>query len=213
MKEIGRALLIVLVLLIAVLLIGDLIVKSVAESRMEAAMQSSLDLSSRPDVTVKGWPFVVRAVQGDFASVIVVADEVDAQGIDLRDVRLQFEDVRFSLGQILSGDERRVGVGRGQGTATLSAGELNSELRDRGVPATVDLKNGRAVVSSADGNVETAAAVSVDSGRLVIAPEEGLETLTFDLPEFTEGVTYTSARVEGAKAILRVEMGPTTIEF
>jgi hypothetical protein len=212
-KTLGKILLIILIIFLAVLLVGDLVVKSIAENRMESAMQSSLELSSRPEVTIKGWPFFVKAVQGNFASVIVVADGVRAQGIDLRDVRLQFDNVRFSLSKILSGDERRVRVGRGQGTASITAAELTSALIDRDVPATVDINNGRVVVNSSELDVEAAAGVGVDSGQLLITPEGGLETLEFALPAFTEGVTYTSARIEGSRIIVEVEIGPTTLVF
>jgi hypothetical protein len=213
MKTLGRVLLVILVVLAGVLIVGDIIVKSVAERRMEEAMQTSLNLSSRPDVTVKGWPFILRAMQGEFSSVIVVADGVKAQGLDLRDVRLEFEKVRFSLPQIVSGNERRVRVGSGEGTAELTASELNDALNKRGIPAMVDFADGRVIVNSTQLNVAANAGVSVDSGRLLITPEGGLETLEFELPLFTDGVTYSSARIQGSRAILRVEIGPTTLVF
>jgi hypothetical protein len=213
MKTLGRVLLVILVVLAGVLIVGDIIVKSVAERRMEEAMQTSLNLSSRPDVTVKGWPFILRAMQGEFSSVIVVADGVKAQGVDLRDVRLEFEKVRFSLPQIVSGNERRVRVGSGEGTAELTASELNDALNKRGIPAMVDFADGRVIVNSTQLNVAANAGVSVDSGRLLITPEGGLETLEFELPLFTDGVTYSSARIQGSRAILRVEIGPTTLVF
>jgi hypothetical protein len=213
MKSLGRVLLVIFVLVVGVLIVGDLVVKSVAERRMEAAMQSSLDLSSRPEVTVRGWPFIVRAIQGEFSSVIVVADGIEARGVDLRDVRIEFERVRFSLPQIVSGDERRVRIGRGEGSAQLTASELNSALQERNIPATVDFSGDRVLVTSTDLGVDVAADVTVDSGRLVISPEGGLQPLEFELPSFTEGLTYTSARVQGSRAILRVEIGPTTLVF
>jgi hypothetical protein len=213
MKTLGRVLLVILVVLAGVLIVGDIIVKSVAEQRMEEAMQTSLNLSSRPDVTVKGWPFILRAMQGEFSSVIVVADGVKAQGVDLRDVRLEFEKVRFSLPQIVSGNERRVRVGSGEGTAELTASELNDALNKRGIPAMVDFADGRVIVNSTQLNVAANAGVSIDSGRLLITPEGGLETLEFELPLFTDGVTYSSARIQGSRAILRVEIGPTTLVF
>jgi hypothetical protein len=213
MSTLGRILLITLVVLAGVLIVGDIVVKSIAERRMEEAMEDALDLSSRPDVTVKGWPFILRAIQGEFSSVIVVADGVRAQGVDLRDVRLEFERVRFSLPQIVSGNERRVQVGRGKGTASLSAGELNEVLSNRGVPVTVDFTDGRVIVNSTQLNVAANAGVGIESGRLLITPEDGLETLEFELPEFAHGVTYSSARIKGSRAILSVEIGPTTLVF
>jgi hypothetical protein len=213
MKTLGRVLLVILVVLAGILIVGDIVVKSVAERRMEEAMQTSLNLSSRPDVTVKGWPFILRAMQGEFSSIIVVADGVRAQGLDLRDVRLEFEKVRFSLPQIVSGNERRVRVGRGEGTAELTASELNDALKKRDIPAMVDFTDGRVIVNSTQLNLAANGGVSVDSGRLLVTPEGGLETLEFELPMFTDGVTYSSARIQGSRAILRVEIGPTTLVF
>ena len=213
MKSLGKVLLVILLVSLFVLLVGDLVVKSIAEDRMESALQSSFEFSSRPEVTIKGWPFVVRVIQGNLASVIVVADGVRARGIDLRDVRLQFDDVRFTLEKILWGDDRRVRVGRGEGTASITAAELNSVLSDRDVPATVDFNNGSTVVNSSELNVEAAAGVGVDADRLLITPEGGLKTIEFSLPAFAEGVTYTSARVEGSRLIIEVETGPTTLVF
>jgi DUF2993 family protein len=207
-----RFLVVVLVLLLAIA-IADVALKSLAERRIEGAIQEELDLTSRPEVTIRGWPFIVRVLRGEFNSVIVVADGISARGLDLRDIRLEFHDVRFSLGQIILGDERRVRVDRAAGTAAVTAGELNSELRARDVPATVDFIDGQVVVSSTELNVGASAAVSIDSGRLVVTPEGGLDPLTFDLPQFTKSVTYRSVRIEDARAILRVEIGPTTLEF
>jgi hypothetical protein len=207
-----RFLVVVLVLLLAIA-IADVALKSLAERRIEGALQEELDLTSRPEVTIRGWPFIVRVLRGEFNSVIVVADGISARGLDLRDIRLEFHDVRFSLGQIILGDERRVRVDRAAGTAAVTAGELNSELRARDVPATVDFIDGQVVVSSTELNVGAAAAVGIDSGRLVVTPEGGLDPLSFDLPQFTKSVTYRSVRVEDARAILRVEIGPTTLEF
>jgi hypothetical protein len=207
-----RFLVVVLVLLLAIA-IADVALKSLAERRIEGAIQEELDLTSRPEVTIRGWPFIVRVLRGEFNSVIVVADGISARGLDLRDIRLEFHDVRFSLGQIILGDERRVRVDRAAGTAAVTAGELNSELRARDVPATVDFIDGQVVVSSTELNVGAAAAVSIDSGRLVVTAEGGLDPLTFDLPQFTKSVTYRSVRIEDARAILRVEIGPTTLEF
>jgi hypothetical protein len=206
-----RFLVVVLVLLLAIA-IADVALKSLAERRIEGAMEEELDLTSRPEVTIRGWPFTVRVLRGEFNSVIVVADGISTKGVDLNDIRLEFHDVRFSLGQILLGDERRVRVDRAEGTAAVTAGELNSELRARDVPATVDFIDGQVVVSSTELNVGASAAVSIDdSGRLVVTPEGGLEPLVFDLPQFTRRVAYRSVSIQGDRAILRVELGPTTL--
>jgi hypothetical protein len=208
-----RTLLSILILLLAVFFIGDLVLKSMAETRMEKAMQSSLELGSRPEVTVDEWPFVFGLFQGEFSSVIVVADEIGSGEIDLRDLRLEFHDVRFSLGQLFSGDDRKVRVGRAEGTAVLPQSELNNALESQNIPVTVRFQEGRTVVRSSEFDAEAAAEVTIEDGRLVLTPEQGIDSIAVDLPEIAEGVSYGSVRIEEGKAVLTVRLVSTTVEF
>ena len=66
------ALIIVLVVL-ALLVVSDFAAKAYTENRMASQVQSSLDLSGKPDVTIHGFPFWTQLIARDFKTVTVTA--------------------------------------------------------------------------------------------------------------------------------------------
>jgi hypothetical protein len=207
-----RVFLIVLIVVGAALVVADFVVKRFAEDRMAGAAQSSLGLDDRPRVSVDAFPFLLAAARGDFSAVTVTEERLSEGEIVLRDTRLVFEDVSFSMGQLLSGERRSVTFGSAGGTTTVTEEDLTAAARELGAPVTVDFREGRAFVRSDLLDGEAAAEITLESDDLVVAVS-GLDALSVDLPAIAPGVTYRTLRIGGPGATLTLDAGETTLEF
>lgn len=89
-------LLIVVLVLLGLAVAADRITLHLAEDRAASALQTSQDLSHKPDVTVEGFPFLTQLAQGSFDEVVVSADNVSvgrARDVRLREVVVDLHDV------------------------------------------------------------------------------------------------------------------------
>ena len=70
---------IVLVVILAVLGIGDQVAKSVAQNTIAQKVQSS-GLSAKPSVSIEGWPFLTQVLAKDIKVIDISANNVTANG-------------------------------------------------------------------------------------------------------------------------------------
>jgi len=208
-----RLVLIALLLLVGVLVVGDFALRSAAENRISEAAFSSLELDSRPDVDIGGFPFAFRLVSGEIPSVTLAADRVSREEVVLRDVEVEFRDVEFSIGELISQDDRSIRLGPGRGVATITSGDASSAAQANGAPVVLRFSPGAVTVRSVDLGIQASARLQVNGSDLTIAPEGDLPAVTVPLPEIAPGVRYRSVEVESGEAILQVRMDPVTLEF
>ena len=93
-----RKVLIALVVLVLLLLAVDRIAKVVVEHQAAGRIQDVYDLSERPDVSVRGFPFLTQALRREFARVDVEAAGVAIEDTQNLDVDLTMHDVRLLEG-------------------------------------------------------------------------------------------------------------------
>lgn len=123
--------LVVLVVLVAVLLgvglLADRAVERWAEGYVADRLTEQAGLAGRPDVDVRGFPFLTQALDGryDDVRISLTAEELGQQGTTA-DVRLT--GVHLPLSTVISGDVQEVPVDRIDGTATLSYDLLSDQL-------------------------------------------------------------------------------------
>ena len=199
-----RRLLVFLVVLALVLIAADVGVRALAEDQLSRRLQTELELSRRPEVSLGGFPFIPGFVGGNIPSASVTAPELRVRGLSMRRVRLSLRGLSFSLVGILLGDQRAVSVARGEGTASVTADGLTQILRDRGFPATVRLASGRAFVSAEVLPEEVEADVSLSGGSILLRPAGGMPpvTLSVDIPNVVPGLRYKDLRLRGSEAVL-----------
>jgi len=70
--------LITVIVIIFLLLVADRGAKAYAEDRMASQLQSSLDLSGKPDVSIQGFPFLTQLAARDFRTVNISASNETA---------------------------------------------------------------------------------------------------------------------------------------
>jgi LmeA-like phospholipid-binding len=73
-------LVIVLVLLLAIAAIGDQVAKSYAQNRIAGQIRTNANMSTRPSVTIEGWPFLTQIAARDLQAVDIKADNVTTAG-------------------------------------------------------------------------------------------------------------------------------------
>ena len=70
--------LITLIVIVLVLVVGDRVANAYTENQMASQVQSSLDLSGKPSVTIQGFPFLTQLAARDFRTVDVTASNETA---------------------------------------------------------------------------------------------------------------------------------------
>jgi hypothetical protein len=188
-------------------------------------VSASLALPVQPEVEFTGFPFTYHAVRGRFPTVTVEAREFPVEGgprIQL--ARVEFEDVGFSLGDLLGGNRNAIlRAGPGTGRVEISDIATTEFVQSQNVPIEVEFLGPRVRVTAvitAGGRTGTATAVGpllLVQSALVFAPDrvkvEGRvdvppEQLAFQLPlpGIISGLTYESLTVEPAMAVLQVKV-------
>jgi hypothetical protein len=171
--------------LLALLVAADRVGAAVAERVLADELQRNGALPSRPEVDVRGVPFLTQALQGRYDRIDVVARDVPAgelagTPVTLPRLSATLRGVRVPLEQALSGAVTSVPVERvdararlpfdvvrrGSDVADLDAAAEGDRLRLRGTVRVLGQQVTGSVLS----------ALTVEDGQLVVTAEE------FDVP-------------------------------
>jgi LmeA-like phospholipid-binding len=123
-----RKLLISLGVLAVLFVAADRVAAAIAENQISDRIAAAYQLSSKPRVSISGFPFLIQAVTGHYGQVSVSVSEVQADGATLRDLQVRFTGVHASLGQLLGHGPATVTADHAAGSATLAWGQLDRRL-------------------------------------------------------------------------------------
>jgi hypothetical protein len=219
-----RKALVVLVVL-AILAVGaDLAIGAIAEARLAERAQNRLGLAERPEVDLKGFPFLLHALRRRFPEVSVEIRDLRVEGLAIDRFVLRLRDVRFGSTAAIAGGGGGLSTREGRGTVEVTEASLGAFLERNDVPFSVELLgSSRARISG----TATALGVEVEAsaeGRLALAdgslefrPEsvevgDGIElpasSLAFqvELPAAVPGLVYQGITVLRARAVLSFRM-------
>jgi hypothetical protein len=159
-----RRLLLVLVVLLALLAVADRVGVVVAQSALASEIESQLSLDQKPDVSIRGIPFLTQAVGGKYKDVRVGLTGVDAGSVKGLGIDARLQGVHLSLSDAIRRRVDRVPVDRISGTLDVPYAELARASGISGLKITRDgdalrLSGsvrvlGRQVEASAVGRVE-----------------------------------------------------------
>ena len=125
-RHTGRTLLIVLVALAGLLVAADRVGLYIAERAVGDTIQSSQELSARPDVDIAGFPFLTQLATGKSDKITITAEDVP---IDKKTHILRLSRVRVVFHQITASRSfDKFHADTGQATATISYAELSDAL-------------------------------------------------------------------------------------
>jgi LmeA-like phospholipid-binding len=203
-----RKLIVAVLVLLVLAAAADFAAARVAEDRVAGELQREYDLSRRPVVQIRDFPFLPHLFTGRFDTVDLAATDVRARGVAARQVEVHLHDVHVDRA-VLLGERGRVTVGRADGQVELGQAELSRLLADRLQGASLEIgEDGVRLRVSTDLAGQTVAAVvtgqlGASAGQVTFRPQrvqveglaDGLErqlaqafTFTVPLPELPAGV-------------------------
>jgi hypothetical protein len=108
--KILRRLLITLVIVAAVLALGDRVANALVERRIatevaNTAAEHGAYSDQRPDVTIHGWPFLTQAWTGDFEQIDITLKDVGSNGLTFPSLELVAHDVDADWRELTDGGD------------------------------------------------------------------------------------------------------------
>ena len=171
-----RRLLIVLVVLAALLVAADRVGVVVAQNRLASEIQQQLELDAKPDVSIRGIPFLTQAIRGTYKDIRVQLPDVDAGDVQDLSVNARLQGAHVSLSDALGGKVDRIPVDQISGTLLIPYDQLARASGISGLTITREGDSlrltgsvqvlGRPVKAEAVGRVE------VNDGRIAINAEQ-----------------------------------------
>jgi len=117
-------LLILALLLLTALVIADRLAAGVASGVVADQVQEREGLRQRPEVEVRGFPFLTQALRGRYDEVDLTLTGVERSGVRVQSVEATLYGVQVPLGSALSGQVGEIPVQRAQGSARLTFADL-----------------------------------------------------------------------------------------
>jgi LmeA-like phospholipid-binding len=210
-RWVGRAVLIWVLSLVAVLALVDFGARIVTQYVVAREIQVSLSLTERPKVSIGGWPFMTELIAGKISSMGVVAHgAITSEGFPADSVQVDMRDVGFSFGDLLEGSGQTVEAESGEGTMTMTEDDVNAAVPgDLGV--TVDLKDGKVLLRSDEVKGSIEANVKISGGDLVLTTDQ-LPAIRLALPAIADGLTFTGVTVSDGMAVLSFDLKDATFQ-
>jgi LmeA-like phospholipid-binding len=171
-----QKLLIAIVVLLVLVVAADFGAARLFESRVTDALQRKYELSERPIVQVRDFPFLPHLATGHFSTIDLAATDASTRSISVAALELHLRDVRVARSVLLGGGGV-VRVARTDGEVKLSQAELNRLLADRLQGGSLTLQAGKVqlrLTTQILGQSLTGTAVGrlgVREGRITFTPE------------------------------------------
>lgn len=195
MGKILRRLLIALVIIVALVALGDRVANAVAERRVATevagtAAEYEAYSDQRPDVTIHGWPFVTQAWSGDFEQIDIELREVGAKGLVFPTLDMVAHDVTADWRDFAAGDSR-ITAAEVDVSGSISIASLEELLREQTGYDLVVNEDGTASVSTVveavgmEIEIVGTGAIELSEDELRFVPDV-IESLTGQLPPGAE---------------------------
>ena len=171
-----RRLLIVLVVLTALLVAADRVGVVVAQNRLASEIQQQLDLDAKPDVSIRGIPFLTQAIRGTYKDIRMQLPDVDAGEVQDLAVNARLQGAHVSLSDALGGNVDRIPVDQISGTLLIPYDQLARASGISGLTITREGDSlrltGSVQVLGRSSKAEAVGRVEVNDGRIAINAEQ-----------------------------------------
>jgi hypothetical protein len=207
-----RKLLVFVLILVALGVAGDSLLRGFAERRTAAELRTALSLSETPSVGIGGWPFFVRVLAQSFPAVDVSGRDVDIEGLTVATFDLRLRDVEFSGRDLLAGEARSIRIRSGRGSIRLTSEAISERLGAQDIPFEFSIDGDEATVSSPDLGASVSAEIALAGRSLTIHPP-GFDTISIELPQVADEVEYRSVRISGGAVVATFGLRAGTIDL
>ena len=195
-----KKLLVLIAVPVFLLIAGDAWVRGAIEGRLASDLQDSLPGPGEVDVSLGGFPFIVRAFSGHIPSSTIHTERLSRGGLRFSDITLTLRDIRFSLGKVLAGNLRAIKIGKGEGQAAIDTDALVRAIEQSGSDVDVLILGDEIRVSV--GGLSGTAEASIAGNELVLEIEELGRVLAIPLPRVVSGVEYETVEVVDSLVVL-----------
>ena len=169
-------LLVVFVVLLAALVGLDRLAEIAAARKLASTIQSAQHLSSRPHVSMGGWPFITQVIAGHYRDATISStDPVGTNGITVNKANVHLRGVKVSLSDAIHGTVKNLPVHSGDGTALITYPVLDAAIARYGGTLGAQIT----VVGTTPGHARLQGpfglsldiAATVRNGKLTITPD------------------------------------------
>lgn len=121
-----RRFFVTIVILVVLLVVLDFAARVAAQSVLASKIEKQADLKAKPDVSIKGFPFLTQAASKDFQKVTIGITDLTQDSVTISKINATATSVRLNSFAGSSGT-----IGRVSGTALISFAELDNILAKR----------------------------------------------------------------------------------
>ncbi len=123
-----RKLLIVVIVLAGLLVVADRVAVVVADRQIAGRVQSAYNLSSKPSVSVQGFPFLTQVASGDYHQIDVSIGSLSTDRVQVNGLTAQLNGVRAPLSDLLGHGSSSITAARVTGTGTVPFSSVRGHL-------------------------------------------------------------------------------------
>ena len=123
-----RKLLIVMIVLAGLLVVADRVAVVVADRQIASRVQSAYKLSSKPSVSVQGFPFLTQVASGDYHQIDVSIGSLSTDGVQVNGLTAELSGVRAPLSALLGHGSSSITAAQVTGSGTVPFSSVRSHL-------------------------------------------------------------------------------------
>jgi hypothetical protein len=131
-----RRLVVFVLVLLALAVVGDRVTVRIAETAIARQAQTSADLRTRPQVHIRGFPFLTQAVNGSYSRIDVTATDLDRGGVHVKELDATLRDVKVPLDDAMHNEVGAIPVSGIDATALVTYADLAHRSGLAGVTIT-----------------------------------------------------------------------------
>ena len=209
---------VLVVVILAILGIGDQVAKAAAQNDIANQIQSS-GLSAKPSVNIEGWPFLTQVAAHDVKTIDISANNVTASGS-----KVAFSFTAKATGVHLNSSFNGATVDNINGQATLPFSSVAGLLPISGATITADPADGPnavkadlGIAGSVTGTVKQSGTSKIlislngASGLASILGSASGQSFTIDIPKLPAGLVVRSVRVNSQGIVAAASATNTTL--
>lgn len=188
-----RKFVVLLVFLLIVLVAADRGLHYTAENMLAREIRAQYELSSDPEFTIGGFPFLTQLVSGNYSEITVVTGSFAYGDIQLDRVDVRLNDVEVPPGDMLGGNLSPT-AGHVEGTVLIPYSELQRRLpegiaveQEGGTPRM----SGRVAIAGFDVAVQSDVSLDLDGSTLSVRPSDvEIENVPVDVSAVEEQLAF-----------------------
>lgn len=197
-------------LLVVLLLVGDRVGAVVAANVIATRLQTAGSLSSKPDVSIRGFPFLTQAVSGRYDRIELRAGEVRRRTVSLDRFEVDVTGARVDLGDAIGGRVASVPVERLSAQAVIGYATLAS--RTGLLNATVTRAGDKLMVAGQQPVAGRTVAFSATSRPSIEGTTLRLSSLRIAIGTLPYGLRITGVSVGDDGIVINAMSGPTVLQ-